>query len=265
VISVERFGDVVRLRMSTAASRAVALDVSAYVVRGILVDTGFPRGRRILERALAATPVHAVAVTHWHEDHAGNVPAMAERGLPFLIHPETERILRAHPRIRLYRHVVWGSPQRLERPIVRVDRVALAPIHTPGHSPDHCAFWDADTATLFSGDLWLGVRARTMHAAEDPYVLVESVRRVAALNPARLFDAHRGPVERPTEALAAKADWLESTIAAIEAKVRAGWSDRAIRRVVLGRKDMSALFSGGEYSRLNLVRAVRRSTGIHDS
>src|SRR6185437_12232170 len=107
-------------------------------------------------------------------------------------------------------------------------------------------------------DLWLGVRSRVLHATEDPYEIVESLRRIAALAPSRMFDSHRGLVERPAEAIAAKIDWMSATMHEIEHRILEGWTDRAIVARVLGGEEKAAYVSGGDYSRRNLVRAIRR-------
>lgn len=146
----------------------------------------------------------------------------------------------------------------LRQSIERLCHPALTCFPTPGHTADHQVVWDAERETLFAGDLWLGVRARAMHADEDPYALLESIRHVHALGPKRMFDAHRGFVPHPMAALSAKADWLAGTIAAIETRITAGWSDRAIRKTLLGGEDPVAYLSFGEYAQMNFVRAVRR-------
>ena len=127
-----------------------------------------------------------------------------------------------------------------------------------GHSSDHQVVWDAATATAFTGDLWLGVRARTLHSTEDPYAIVESLRTIRALGPDRLFDAHRGLVSRPAAALKGRADWLSKTIDEIAGRIAEGESDAEIVKRVLRGDEIAAAVSRGEYARLNLVRAVRR-------
>src|ERR1043165_1273234 len=107
-LRIERHGDVTRLRMSSVGSRAVGLDVSAYVIRGIMIDAGFRRVARDLAAAMQAVAVRGVVLTHWHEDHAGNVPQLAARGVPVAMHAATEAMLRSRPGIQLYRRVVWG-------------------------------------------------------------------------------------------------------------------------------------------------------------
>ena len=247
--------------MSSAASRALGLDVSAYVVRDAMIDTGLPGVRRPLVDAARSLGVRGVIVTHWHEDHAGNVEPLARAGVAIWMHPDTETRLRFPPSLRLYRRIAWGTPPVLRAELEPFDGPGLERIATPGHSPDHHVVWDRATETLFSGDLWLGVRARAIHATEDPYQIIDSLARVRALEPARMFDAHRGEVVEPVGAITAKIEWLGDTLGEIERCVQQGMSDRAIVNRLLGGEELAATLSVGEYSRRNLVAAVRRRLG----
>ncbi len=258
MLRIERFADVTRLRMSSIGSRAVGLDVSAYVVRGVMIDTGFHRARHELLNALQSLDVRGVIVTHWHEDHAGNVATLAAEGLPIAMRAETEDILRRRPHIELYRRVVWGHAPALAGRVEAFDASGLECIHTPGHSTDHQVVWDAGTRTLFSGDLWLGVRSKIFHATEDPYRIVESLHRARELEPLRMFDAHRGLVDDSVAAIDARIAWLTETLATIEQRLAEGWSERAILQRVLGGEELAGYVSGGNYSRMNLIRAVSR-------
>jgi glyoxylase-like metal-dependent hydrolase (beta-lactamase superfamily II) len=260
MIEIQRYGDVERIRLASWGSRIAGMDVSAYLVGGVLIDSGFPHARHALARFLDERSVTGAMLTHYHEDHAGNAELLASRGIPLFMHAITADRLRSPAGIRAYRRIVWGTP----RPVSSLPSAPTPPnqlqfVFTPGHSPDHQVIWDPARETLFSGDLWLGVHARVMHSAENPYRIVESLRAALALKPARMFDAHRGDVRDPVTALGAKISYLEETISAIEAKIVAGWSDRAILRDVLGGDEGVAVASRGEYSRMNFVKAVRRS------
>jgi glyoxylase-like metal-dependent hydrolase (beta-lactamase superfamily II) len=261
MLSLERYGDVTRVRMTSWRGQLVGYDVSAYLIRDVLVDTGFPRVAADFSRFLDASRVRGVIVTHWHEDHAGNAALAAARGFPIVIAAPTLAQLGgpAAASIRFYRRFVWGIAPPVRSKVMPFQDATLQVIHTPGHTSDHHVVWDEERATLFSGDLFLGVKVRATFPDEDPRQLVSTLRRVAALRPERMFDAHRGAVPEPTSALLAKADWLDETIARIEEKIDAGWSDRAIRGHVLGRENAVGLISGGEYSKLTMVQAVRRS------
>jgi glyoxylase-like metal-dependent hydrolase (beta-lactamase superfamily II) len=256
VIRTERHGDVTRFEMSSRRSRLLGFSVSAYLLRDVLVDTGFPGVGDEFERLLSGGRVAGVVLTHWHEDHAGNAEAVARRGIPMAVHGEAIARLRAPRPIRLYRRFTWGSPAPLTSPIVDFDPGPLALIHAPGHSADHQAVWDAATGTLIAGDLFLGIKVRIAHEDEQPRALAASLRRVMALEPARLFDAHRGLVPNATQALGAKLAWLEETIGQVESLARAGTPAREIERRVLGGRGGSDYLSGGEYSRASLVHAI---------
>jgi endoribonuclease LACTB2 len=242
--------------MWTRRSAAVGYDVSAYLVRGVLVDTGFRHLASELERALIDLRPRGIIVTHWHEDHAGNAPTLAVTHAMWMA-PFTEAKLRERQRVKLYRHFTWGRPRALTATLRPFEVAPLQVIATPGHSPDHHIVFDPDTRTMFSADLWLGVRVRIVGSTENPYQITESLTRAIELDPRRMFDAHRGFVENPVDALKAKCHWLQETTARIERRLDAGDSDDAILAEVLGGEERTAFFSQGEYSRRNLVRAVR--------
>lgn len=264
-LRIERYDDVQRLRMSSLASRAAGFDVSAYVVRGVMIDTGFYRRRDDMARVVRSLGVQGAIVTHWHEDHAGNVSLLAGLGVPLVMREDTEATLTQRPPIQLYRRVVWGHPPALRHTVTTFEPPDLECIHTPGHSSDHQVVFDRQTGTLFSGDLWLGVRARVMHSSEDPYVIIDSLRVAELLAPERMFDAHRGLVDSPRAALGAKAQWLTETLGELERRIAEGWTDREIVRRVLGGEERASYVSHGDYSRRNLVKAVRRHLAIRSS
>ncbi len=250
--------DVVRLRMRSWQGAAAGYDVSAYVLRGVLVDTGFPRAGRALMRALATVRPRGAVVTHWHEDHAGNAALLAASGVPLLLHERCEATLRRPPHIAPYRRIVWGRTEPLVAPLLSFDPRPLEVIAMPGHSTDHLVVWDAERRVLVSGDLYLGGKVRAAHESESPRALLASLRRAAALEPELLLDAHRGPVKDATSRLRAKAAWLEETIGEIEAHAARGSGEREIARRVLGREALVGVVSFGEYSKLAFVGVVLR-------
>lgn len=250
--------DVLRLRMRSWQGMVAGYEVSAYLVRGVLIDTGFPRAARALHAALETFAPRGAVVTHWHEDHAGNAPSLAARGLPMHMHAECETRLRTRPPIRAYRRLVWGGTARLEAPLRPFDPAPLETLHLPGHTRDHLVVWDAERQVLVSGDLFLGVKVRVAHESESPRALVTSLRTAAALEPRLLLDAHRGPLSDAAAKLRAKADWLAERISEIELLAARGWDDRDIARHALGREALVGWASWFEYSKIGLVRAVLR-------
>lgn len=251
---------IVRLELSNWRGRAVGYDVSAYLMHGVLVDSGFPGVRGEFLDAVRSLHPRGVVVTHWHEDHAGNAPELAAFGLPVRMHERCEATLRARPSIRAYRRIVWGQTARLTAPLVSFDPAPLQIIETPGHTEDHLVVWDPERRVLASGDLFLGVKVRVAHLHESPRTLLQSLRTVAALEPRILLDPHRGAVDNATALLRAKIGWMEETIGRIRTLAAEGCSEREIQTRVLGREPFVGWVSFGEYSKRSLVRAVLRES-----
>lgn len=231
-------------------------EVSAYVVRGVLIDTAFPAVADDVAQWIATARPEGALVTHYHEDHAGNVGRLAALGVPVGLAPETLARI-AHPEpIGWYRQLCWGSASPLAAPPAPFEHPALTLVHTPGHSTDHHVVWDAERETVFGGDLFVGVRVRVAHPGEDIRGQIGHLRRIAGLKPKRFFDAHRGPLERPVEMLLAKAQWIEEVVGRIERRATEGWDARAIQTEVLGARDLTGILSQGDYSKRNLVESV---------
>ncbi|HYW31227.1 MAG TPA: MBL fold metallo-hydrolase [Gemmatimonas sp.] len=250
--------DVESLRLTWWRSRLVGYAVHAYVVRGVLIDSGFPAVANEILDFVRERRIRGAIVTHAHEDHAGNAERFAASGLPLWMDTRTRHAVETGGRIGSYRHFTWAAMPRLRSAVIPFSDPSLEAVHTPGHSEDHHAVWDHDTATLFAGDLYLGVKVRVAHPHEDPRTLVTSLRAMVARRPRRVFCAHRGFVSGGSGALEAKADWTEATICEIERLARSGAAEREIRARTLGPRGWTHWFSAGDYSPDNFVRAVLR-------
>jgi glyoxylase-like metal-dependent hydrolase (beta-lactamase superfamily II) len=190
----------------------------------VLIDagTGHPAHLDELEAALARheAALSAVLVTHAHVDHASGAPAIAARwpGARFLKMPWVDRDA-AYP-------VAWVALADGEGVVV-IDRAtghALEALHTPGHAPDHLAFWDAQTRTLFGGDLAMQGGSIVIPASHggDVAAYLASLRRVMALDADRLLPAHGPAIDGPRDLLARCIQHREEREAQILAAVRSG-------------------------------------------
>lgn len=235
--------------------------VSTYVVRGMMIDAAFNDVGAELMSWLAARPVRGVIITHAHDDHGGNAERLAQAGVPLVMHHDTEALLRTPRPQGLYRRWTWGPMPVLASSSRTFIPDGLELVFTPGHSPDHCAVWDAARETVFAGDLFLGVKVKIAHPTgrEDVRQQIASVRKAIALRPRRVFDAHRGLIADGIQALEAKAAWLEDTCGRIDDLVDAGMSDGAIVRQLFGGEDRLRWISAGDFSRRNFVANVRRT------
>src|SRR5262249_19519220 len=91
---------------------------------------------------------------------------------------------------------------------VTVGRERLRVVDTPGHSPDHVAFWHEASGTVFTGDLVvLGSSVMIdWSRGGDLGEYMRSLERVLALEPQSLLPAHGPLIDRPREVLTAYLD-----------------------------------------------------------
>ena len=132
-----------------------------------------------------------VLVTHGHTDHAGGASALAARwnAARFLKMPWPDRDDR--------RAVAWEAIG--DGATLAAGDVSLEVLHTPGHSPDHLAFWHAGSRTLFGGDLLILGTTVFIPASSGGNLVdyLHSLRRVQALRPRLVWPAHGPPIDDP--------------------------------------------------------------------
>jgi glyoxylase-like metal-dependent hydrolase (beta-lactamase superfamily II) len=183
---MSRVGRVDRISLGTGSPEG---ENSAYVLpeRQVVVDPGPPtdgawrRLRAGIEDArLTLGDVEYVLVTHWHVDHAGLAPRLAEaagatvvvheRDAPLVSDYAAERERRVKRDARRLRE--WGVPDGVVDAVQSGDRPSPMPdslpvesvvdgdsvagvdvVHAPGHTLGHAAF--ASDEALFVGDLVL--------------------------------------------------------------------------------------------------------------
>lgn len=144
----------------------------------IVIDPGPDDAGHLREVEREAGRVGAILLTHAHPDHApGAGPLAASTGAP----------------IHAFRPPPDGLRLRDGEPIRVVD-VTVIPIHTPGHTPDHVAFWLERAGGLFTGDAVLGRGTSVIDPPEgDLAAYLRSLRRMRELGPRTLYPGH-GPI-----------------------------------------------------------------------
>jgi len=257
-------GEVQVIHLETRFSRAMSYCSYAALVDGLLVDSGFPRAREQLFRALEGRVVEQVVNTHGHEDHVGNNRELAERlgarvaapaeALSDLTHPERIAVLP-------YQRILWGRPSPcVAAPLdaeVRTARFRFDVVPTPGHSRDHVCFHEPERGWLFAGDLYLGSRVRLARPFENGADLVASLERVIGLRPRILFCGHRGPLDGAVAVLERKLRFVAGMRERALALARAGAPEDEIAARLVGREPLAfRAFTFGDLSKLHFVRSL---------
>lgn len=202
--------------------------MNCYLVReadGLtLIDSGIPGGAADIFAAAQqiGLPITRVALTHAHGDHVGSLDAVSAQ-LPEAEIALTERTTRflsgdlsldpAEPQAKL-RGGFQPCTTRPTRLIVPGDKVgSLRVIATPGHTPDHIAFYDERDGSLIAGDAFqtqggIAVAGQMRWLFPLPALATwhkptaaESARRLLELNPSRLAVGHGKVMEQPQAAM----------------------------------------------------------------
>jgi len=156
-----------------------------------------------------------VLVTHAHGDHASGAPAVAAR------YPHARFFKRPWAEMDARYPVRWESLS--DGQTLNLDGEPLVTIHTPGHSPDHVAFWHEPSRTAFTGDLVVQDSSVMIESSRggDLIDYLQSLERILALEAARLAPAHGAEIRDPRSLLTAYLDHRQmrerQVVAALEA------------------------------------------------
>ena len=177
--------------------------------KAILIDTGLGISNiRSVVECLTRLPVMAVT-THVHWDHIGGHRYFSD----IAVHEAEKEWLAVRFPIPLQTikynltcqpcefpenfmldnyQVFKGMPQMIlhdEDRLMLGNREVIV-LHTPGHSPGHCCFYEPERKYLYSGDLIYKGCLDAFYPTTDPWLFWESVKKIKSLDIRRILPGH---------------------------------------------------------------------------
>lgn len=236
--------------------------VHVYWVDGLLIDSGQRKMQKYLLSALQDLDVEQVALTHYHEDHSGNIKALKEHyKVPVWAGEQTRELVKKGFKIKNYQKFVFGHMpptdglQALPEKI-QTKKYSLTPIFTPGHAPDHYAFLEASKGWLFSGDLYLG-KIKYIRQDENVPQMLASIKKILQYDFDTLLCAHNPRLKEGKKHMQDKLDYLEELSTKVWTFHRQGCSTKEIIHK-LHRKEirLGKLITSNDMGTDYLVRSI---------
>lgn len=269
MFEIESFGPTVRLTMGRSFFGRAFYHCHAYLIDGLLIDTGCPSELGPFRQFVTDHPIDQVAITHYHEDHAGNLPVLNASGIRTYA-PATsldrirQGIVAQSVRQSLYGKIFWGRSVGGEASalpsVVETDRYRFEVIPVPGHSDDQHLLYERKQGWLFSGDLFIGVRKRYWRREEQPLQVIEALKKVLALDFEVLFCSHLPSLTHGPRLLREKLAYLEEIRDRATRLSGAGRTTSQISKELLGPEGFWTWITGGDFSKRRLIEGVLEMT-----
>lgn len=239
-----------------------------YQLGETLIDAGPTNQWPTIKRVLKPLAIKTLLITHHHEDHSGNANRISKlkKLLPYAPALGQEKLAKGYP-TPLIQKLIWGSPLKVktqtlpEQLIINEgsdSQARVVAIPTPGHAKDLTCLFFPEQKYLFSGDMYISKSLKYLRSDENLTQLIDSLKKLIALDFNILFCPHRGIVEAGKQALEDKLKNLLTLCSQAQELMQQGLTEADIVVKLLGPEDGLAKLSKFNISKGNLIRQAMR-------
>ena len=274
MIQISQFGEITQFKMGRESQGQepwqppgqVFYWTAAYLVDGLLIDTGCPHTAEEFVRSLEGRAIKLAVNTHYHEDHVGaNYLLQKKFGIRILASRESIPLINGVYKLHTYQELVWGYPVPTEvEPLpdkIETEHSRFDVVPTPGHCQGHIVLVEPTKGWCFSGDLYLSREPKAVRPEEDIAEIARSMQKLVGLKTDQpiLFTSLGNVVQDGREALRACIAYLKDLSLKAKRLEKQGLSAGAIRDQLFGRETVLAGLTEGQLSAENMIRAALRA------
>lgn len=235
-----------------------------YRIGETLIDTGPSNQWSTIKRVLQPLNIKTLLLTHHHEDHSGNANRISKlkKLVPYAPLLGQDKLAKGYP-TPLLQKLIWGSPLKVVTQTlpaeIEINTTTSHPskvvaVHTPGHAKDLTCLFLPEHKYLFSGDMYISKSLKYLRADENLEQLMNSLRKLIALDFDILFCPHNGIITQGKQALRDKLNNLTNLCAQSQQLATQGLTEAQIVVQLLGPEDWLTKMSQGNISKSHLIR-----------
>ena len=163
-------------------------------------------------------PVKQVFITHYHEDHTGNIEELREQhGCNVFASELCCEIMKDPPRISFLQRQVWGDRDPDQHLIsksgfIETNNYRFEIIPVPGHAADMVALYERSKGWLFSADVYVNARIDYMLEEESIGEQIQSIKKILKLDFEQMFCCHKPRLENGRDFLQKKLEFSRTVL-----------------------------------------------------
>jgi endoribonuclease LACTB2 len=235
--------------------------VYAFLVDGMLIDTGYKHIESDLIPFYENHSIELVTLTHSHEDHSGTASWFQEnRNVPIYIHEKGISICAEPSPYPKYRQRAWGARKGFTAsPLgetIQSNSQGWKVIYTPGHADDHISLYHKETGRLFTGDLYVAPKTKVIMNGESIPLLMNSIRMLLSYDFESIFCSHAGYIKDGKMKLKQKLNNLENLCGEVRDLHKEGLSVAEINNKLFPKKYPIVAVSDGEWDSLHIISSI---------
>lgn len=263
MIATRQYEEVLQIKLCRYTELIPGATVSAYLVDGLLTDSGPAHTAEELADFLKDKKVNTVVNTHYHEDHiAANKFLQEQQDAKIYAHLLAVDKISKPADLYPYQEDVWGYPIPSQvNPLgksIQTQKFYFEVIPTPGHDRDHVCLFEPNRGWLFSGDLYVGSKPLVCRPMDDQWQILKDLKLVQALKPRVLFPAPTDVIIEPEEKLRQVIAHLEDLGGRIKALHQKGLDTPSIRERIFGEENPLAQSTQWQFSSENMIKSFLR-------